>query len=298
MITTTAVGDRGADSLYFSLVDVVSVTVAPLAKAILSRVGKEIGGVAAKGARAMVLGDAEQKALERALSRAFTEVGRVHGRQLANFDINAGFWEHEGATELSKVLVAGLTPSPARLAERAVDSLGPSRSDDERLDRILVLRPVFAAVLAALAREVRAESALHTLLERADAARTAEAASSIAEAMGTAAPSEDDRVRYLGWLIDQHRYVRTAGVVRNTTVQLPLEEVFVGLRRDRIGTPVIAPGRGSSRNARRPRRCWMPGSLTRPGTRLHWIDCRLSTAASSPSTVMAHPTNPCRCWMQ
>src|SRR4051794_38185609 len=84
-------GDRGADSLYFSLVDLVSVTVAPLAKAILSRVGKEIGGVAAKGALALILGDLEQKALERALSRAFAEVGKVHGRQLANFDINAGF---------------------------------------------------------------------------------------------------------------------------------------------------------------------------------------------------------------
>ncbi|WP_041449661.1 NACHT domain-containing protein [Amycolatopsis mediterranei] len=208
----------------------MSVTVAPLAKAILSRVGKEIGGVAAKGTRKWVLGDPEKKALERALGRAFAEVERLYGRQLADFDINAGFWEHEGADELSKVLVAGLTPSAAKFAERAVDSLGPSRSDDERLDRILALRPPFKAMLTALEREVRTESALHALLERADAARTADAASSIVEAMGARASSEDDQVRYLGWLIDQHRYVRTAGVVRNTTVQLPLERVFVGLR--------------------------------------------------------------------
>jgi len=165
-------------------VDLISVAVTPLAKAILSRVGKEIGGATAKGARRWVLGDPEKKALERALGRAFADVERLHGRQLADFDINAGFWEHEGADELSKVLMAGLTPSAAKLAERAVDSLGPSRSDDERLDRILALRSPFKAMLTVLAREVRTESALHALLERADVARTADAATSIVEAMG------------------------------------------------------------------------------------------------------------------
>lgn len=210
--------------------DLLSLAVAPSAKAIMSRVGKEVGGGAAKGAGALVLGDPEQKALERALSRAFAAVGKVHGRQLADFDINAGFWEHEGPAEMAEVLVAGLTPSSVQLAERAVDSLGSFWTEDERSDRILVLRPVFAAMLTELAREVCAESALHMLMERADVARTADAAAAIADAMGAGAQSEDDRVRYLGWLIDQHRYVRTADVVRNTTVQLPLEEVFVGLQ--------------------------------------------------------------------
>ncbi|MGW3996017.1 NACHT domain-containing protein, partial [Amycolatopsis sp. NPDC004772] len=208
----------------------MTVTVAPLAKAILSRLSKAVGDVAAKGARKWALGDPEKKALERALGRAFAEVAKLHGRQLADFDVNAGFWEHEGADELSKVLVAGLTPSPARLAQEAVDSLGPTWSDDERLDRIFAVRPTFTAMLEALAREIRTESALHPLLELADAARTADAATSIAEAMGAGTSSVDDQVRYLGWLIDQYRYVGTAGVVRNTTVQLPLEKVFVGLR--------------------------------------------------------------------
>ncbi|MFJ2086289.1 HEAT repeat domain-containing protein [Micromonospora chokoriensis] len=215
----------------------MSVAVAPLAKAIISQVGKEIGGATVKGARALVFGDPEQKALERALDRAVAEVGKAHSRELANFDINAGFWVHEGAAELSKVLVAGLTPSAARLAERAVESLGRCRSDDERLDRILVLRPVFAALLEQLAREVRAEPALYLLLGRSDTARTAESAAAIAEMLGAGASSEDDQMGYLAWLIDQHRYVRTAGVVRNTTVQLPLEEVFVGLRAQRDRHP-------------------------------------------------------------
>lgn len=185
----------------------------------------------------MVWGDPERKALERALGRAFAEVGAVHGGVLADFDVNPGFWEHEGAAELSKVLVAGLTPSAARLAKTAVDSLGRSRSDDERLDRINRLRPVFAAVLTTLADEVRGEPALHPVLGRADTARTGASTAAIAEALGAAPASEDDRVRYLGWVVDQHRYVRTAGVVRNTHVQLPLDEVFVGLRAQRDRHP-------------------------------------------------------------
>lgn len=114
-------------------------------------------------------------------------------------------------------------------------SLGRSRSDDERFDRILALRPVFAALLAQLTRALRREPALQVLSGRSDAARTAGAASVIAQAMGATPGSEDDWISYLAWLVDQHRYVRTAGVVRNTTVQLPLNEVFVGLRarRDR-----------------------------------------------------------------
>ncbi|MBQ1065984.1 NACHT domain-containing NTPase, partial [Micromonospora sp. D75] len=215
----------------------MSVAVAPLAKAILSQVGKEIGSAAAKSTRTWILGDPEQKALERALKRALVELGKAYSHPLADFDINAGFWEHEGAAELSKVLVPGSTPSAVRLAERGVDSLGRSRSADERFDRVLMLRPAFAALLEQLAREVRAEPALRALLERSDAAQTAESTAAIAEAMGAGALSEDSRLRYLAWLLDQHRYVRTAGVVRNTTVQLPLEEVFVGLRAQRDRHP-------------------------------------------------------------
>jgi len=128
LVTVLRSGIVAGRSLYSSLVDLMSIAVASVAKAILSQMGKEFSAGAARGARTLVLGDPEQKALERALGRAFTEVGKAHGDRLANFDINVGFWEHEGAAELAKVLVTGLTPSAARLAERAVDSLGRSRS--------------------------------------------------------------------------------------------------------------------------------------------------------------------------
>ncbi|MEU7955961.1 NACHT domain-containing protein [Micromonospora humida] len=202
-----------------------------LAKPILAQVGKEIGAAAAaKGIKARVWGDPERKALERALRRALTELNRSYGDRLAEFDVNDGFWVHEGAPELAKVLVPGVPTSPVRLAERAVDSLGRAESDDERYDRVGLLRPAFKALLDGLDAEVRREAALQGMLGRSDAASTAQAASRIAEHLGAVDATDDDRVAYLRWLIDQHRYLRTVGVVRNTTVQLPLGEVFVGLQ--------------------------------------------------------------------
>ncbi|MBW4704068.1 HEAT repeat domain-containing protein [Micromonospora sp. RL09-050-HVF-A] len=208
-----------------------------LAKSIMAQLGKEIGTAAAKEIKARVWGDPERKALERALRRALTELNRSYGDRLAEFDVNDGFWVHEGTPELTKVLIPGVPASPVRLAERAVDSLGPAASDDERFDRIGLLRPAFKALLDGLDTEVRREAALQGMLGRSDAASTAQATSRIAEHLGAVDATDDDRIAYLRWLIDQHRYLRTVGVVRNTTVQLPLGEVFVGLQGQRDRNP-------------------------------------------------------------
>ncbi|WP_420115672.1 NACHT domain-containing protein [Micromonospora sp.] len=201
-----------------------------LATALAKPILAQVGAAAAKGVKARVWGDPEHKALERALRRALTELNRSYGDRLAEFDVNDGFWVHEGAPELAKVLVPGVPTSPVRLAERAVDSLGRAESDDERYDRVGLLRPAFKALLDGLDAEVRREAALQGMLGRSDAASTAQATTCIAERLGAVDATDDDRVAYLRWLIDQHRYLRTVGVVRNTTVQLPLGEVFVGLQ--------------------------------------------------------------------
>ncbi|MGH3378586.1 MAG: NACHT domain-containing protein, partial [Actinoallomurus sp.] len=216
----------------------VSVALAPLAKAILSQVGKELGGFAVKGAKVRVLGDPERKALERALGRAFAMVEGVHGRRLADFDVNAGFLEHEGASELAKLIVPGnRRPGATALAELCVDSLGRSQSDDQRWDRIGELRPVFVTLLDAVAAEVRQEAALRAVLGHVDDAEVARVTGQIARHAGAASATGEDRTHYLWWLIDQHRYLRIAGVVRKTTVQLPLGEVFVGLQSQRDRYP-------------------------------------------------------------
>ncbi|WP_347403550.1 NACHT domain-containing protein [Solwaraspora sp. WMMD406] len=208
--------------------DPVSMLV-PVAESIITSAAKQLAGSATQGVRARIFGDPEQKALARALARAFATVEKRHGRRLADFDVNAGFWTHEGAEELAKVLVPGTAASAAALARRAVDSLGPQASEDERLDRIVLLRPVFTTLLDELSVEVRAEAVLQEVLGRTDAADTARAATQLARHAGAGAADEDDLIAYLRWLADQHRYLRTVGVVRNTTVQLPLAEVFVGL---------------------------------------------------------------------
>ncbi|MEU8181379.1 HEAT repeat domain-containing protein [Micromonospora sp. NPDC049047] len=201
-----------------------------LAKAIMAQVGKELSGAAVAGLRTRITGFREQKALERALQRAFAATQARHGRRLADYDVNADFLELEGAVELAKAIVPGAQPSATRLAERLIDSLGRSSSDDARWEQIAELRPAFKALLDNLTTEVLKEPVLTDVLGRADVAATAVAAGRIATALGAAPATTEDETRYLRWLIDRHQYVGTAGVVRNTIVQLPLEQVFVGLQ--------------------------------------------------------------------
>ncbi|GIF30012.1 NTPase [Actinoplanes utahensis] len=207
------------------------------AKAILVQAGKELTKTSLKGAAARIGSAAERKALAAALGRAFAEVERKTDHRFSDFDINAGFWEHEGAAELAKVLIPGVDASAVTLAGAAVDSLGKWRSADARFDRVTALRPVFAVLLESLADEIRSEQALREFLGRSDAADTAIAATRLARHLGAGAAGADDRSHYLSWIIDQSRYLRTAGMVRNKTVPLRLAEVFVGLQAERDRNP-------------------------------------------------------------
>ncbi|MEV0902792.1 HEAT repeat domain-containing protein [Actinoplanes sp. NPDC049802] len=209
----------------------------PVANAVLSQAAKSLTAPALQGIKTRIAGVGERKALVAALSRAFDRVERDTGHRFSEVDVNPGFWEHEGAAELAKVLVPGVEPSPAVLAEAAVDSLGRPRSADDRLERVIVLLPVFRSLLAALAEEVRAEQALQSFLGRSDAADTAAGMAHLVRHSGGAPATQDDRALYLRWIIDQNSYVRTVGLVRNTTVQLELSSVFVGLSAERERNP-------------------------------------------------------------
>jgi hypothetical protein len=67
--------------------------------------------------------------------------------------------------------------------------------------------------------------------------RTAHSVEQLAERLGAATATETDQARYLHWVLDQHRYQRTAGMVRNTMVQVPLRDVFVDLAAERDHRP-------------------------------------------------------------
>jgi HEAT repeat protein len=209
---------------------VPSAILSAIAKSVLAQAGRELGDTAYREARARLFGDPERRALEAALGRAFDITRRAHGRRLADYDVTISFLHLEGAAELAKAIVPGGHPSPVRLAEACVDSLGPCRSDDERFDRVTALRPAFTTLLTALAGEVRRETVLAGLVGRDDAATTAESVSRLADHLGAAASTPDDERDYLRWVMDRHRTVRSTGMVRDTVVQLPLDEVFVGLQ--------------------------------------------------------------------
>lgn len=208
-----------------------------IANVVLAQVGKELAGTAVQGLKRRVTGDPEQKALERALERAYDTTRAAHGQVLSQYDVNPSFLQLEGAAELVKVLVPGAQASATKLAERCVDSLRPGLEEDERWDRLTALRPAFRTLLDSLAEEVRRERALDGLVSRVDEASTADSTERLVMHFGAARATGEDEAAYLHWVIDHHRYLRTAGMVRNTMIQLPLGEVFVGLSAKRDVRP-------------------------------------------------------------
>src|SRR5215475_14518359 len=211
---------------------------ATVSKAVAAKVGGQLVVAAAQGAKKRVLGDPAEKALKRALQRAYDRMLAGHGGALADYDVNPGFLQFEAASELAKTLLPGAQPSANRMAELCVDSLGPQADEDVRWDRMVVLRPAFKTLLEALHEEIGRERALDKIIGRADEARATDSAERIVQHFGAARATDDDEGEYLRWLIDNHKYLRTAGMVRNTIVQMPLQDVFVKLaaaREDRPG---------------------------------------------------------------
>ncbi len=208
-----------------------------LAKAVLTQTGKELAGTVTKELKQRVLGDPEQRAMERALKRAYETTRASHGHTLAQYDVNPNFLEFEGAAELAKVLVPGARASADKLAQRCVDSLAPNLDEDTRWDRLVALRPAFKTLIESLEAEVRGERALDGIIGRVDDASAADAASRLVERFGAARATDQDEAEYLHWVIDRHRYLRTTGMVHNSIVQLPLLDVFVGLSAQRDARP-------------------------------------------------------------
>jgi hypothetical protein len=92
-----------------------------IAKAVLSQAGKELAATAGKGLKQRVLGDPEQKALQRALARAYASMQALNGTALAKYDVNPSFLQYEGAPELAKVLTPEVISGAVELARSADD---------------------------------------------------------------------------------------------------------------------------------------------------------------------------------
>jgi len=201
-----------------------------VAKSVAAKAGAELGRAGFKELKNRVLGDPEEKALARALERAYARMVASHGDLLGEFEVTPGFLEFEGASELAKVLVPNTRADPAKLAGDHVDSHFPGLDDDTRWDYVGRLRPAFRDLLEALQEEVGRERALDDIVGRVDEARVAVSTERLARLVGAAVATDSDQAAYLHWLIDAYRYLRTAGMVSNTTVQIPLQDVFVSLR--------------------------------------------------------------------
>jgi hypothetical protein len=88
-----------------------------LGKAVISRIGKEVTGK-------LLERQQNRAALERALKAALRATDQRHREVLGRYDVNVGFFEHEGADEIARVLLPGRGPDARRMARAYVGSLG------------------------------------------------------------------------------------------------------------------------------------------------------------------------------
>ncbi|MEV6305517.1 NACHT domain-containing protein [Actinoplanes sp. NPDC051861] len=203
----------------------------PFSAGVLGAVARAIAGEAGKAlARGLKTRVLDERAIGQALTRAFAEVSSSHGDAFGRYDLNAGFLEHEGASELAKVLIPGSRPSADTLARRCIDSLGGTLDEDERWEHMARLRPACKALIDAFDASIRVEESLAARVARVDSASIASDLRRQTGYMGAAQATADDERHYLHWVVQQHRHLRTVGMVRNHVVQLPLDEVYTGLR--------------------------------------------------------------------
>jgi hypothetical protein len=159
-------------------------------------------------------------ALTTALRAAALATDREHPGVFSRYDVNAGFFEHEGADEIAKILLPGVGPDPRNLAWACACSLGGHAG--AALSNPLVVP--FATFLGSLTAELGHHDAFRVRLAEVAATRTARA---------TTADERD----FVAWLVDRFSHVETAGIGTAKHVQLELADVFVAPRAVRERSP-------------------------------------------------------------
>lgn len=77
--------------------------------------------------------------------RGYQRTVETHRWVLRDYGVNPSFLQFEGASELSNVLLPGISASALKLAEACVDSLAPNLDYETRWDCVATLRPAFQA---------------------------------------------------------------------------------------------------------------------------------------------------------
>jgi hypothetical protein len=207
----------------------VGVVAGPLAtaaaKAVAARAATKLGG--SIGSR--LERRSEQAALARCTEVAFEAMSVAEGRVVREHEVSLSFFHLEAADELAKALVPGHDIDPRRLASLCVASLTPRLGDDLKRSREAALLGAFQAFSDAFIAGLWADEALAGLRQRKVVASVSDPR--------VALPTATDELRYLRWLIDKHRSIRTVGMVKSHAIDIPLDDVFVGLAAHRDGRP-------------------------------------------------------------
>jgi hypothetical protein len=185
-----------------------------LAKALITRVGADAGGAVLDKRRDGV-------ALTKAIQAAAQATEAEHPGVLASYDVNVGFFEREGATELSRILLPGVGPEPRELADAVLRSLGGCANRGR--DGALVV--ALGAFVDNLTRELGRHPPFRARLAEVHVTRATRA-------------SAADELEFVAWLVDRFSHLQTVGMGTTRHVQVALDDVYVGprgLREQRAG---------------------------------------------------------------
>jgi NACHT domain len=177
-----------------------------LAKAVITR-------LAGSTAAAVVSKAQDEAALKKALTAALRATDQEHGRLVGRYGVDRGFFEHEGADEIARVLLPGRGPDPRRLARGYMSSLGGARA---AAGSDALVEP-FATLLGELHEQLGRHERFRVVLAQVAVTRSGGA-------------GEIDERELLEWVCRRFAFSRTAGMGSIAHVQLRLCDVFVAPR--------------------------------------------------------------------
>lgn len=183
---------------------VIESAVAALAKGLVNRLGADV-------ASRIITAQQDRRALDKAIAVALAATVEQHHEVFAEYDVNDGFFEHEGAEEIARILLPGRGPDARVLARACVTSLGGSSRLYGQSDPLVA---PFQTFLDHFTEELGRHGRFRTQLHEVASTRTPSA-------------NDVDEKDYLEWLVGRFEYLQTTGLGTTQHIQLPLKEVFV-----------------------------------------------------------------------
>lgn len=107
----------------------LEVAAGTLVKAVITRLGTDAAGKVIRNRR-------DRDVLKEAIETAARDTDAEYRRELERYDVNVGFFEHEGAAEIAKVLLGDARPNGDRASRQRQRRVLPLQNGSTRGDSV------------------------------------------------------------------------------------------------------------------------------------------------------------------